>query len=1389
MSWQQAFSSLHQLPLLLAQNSDKLGIPGEDIHPVTETARWWYEYLNGVGIGKAWIMPLALTVVVLIGLVLPMLLGAFLARSLKMRDYGFKLGVIFSSVALALCIVALMWPPKLGIDLKGGVILIYEITGAAEETEEGTPGQQGDVDVASLIDAIGNRINPSGLKEVVIRPYGERQVEIIIPEVNEAEVDNIKRSVATAGFLRFHIVADPAKHADVIELAEKQKEARDVVEEFTTDSESFTRVVGTWARVGRDEKAGPDGIRNLKVSVVGSVIRDAETNEWLDVPSEVLGSRDSTAVEKWLRDRGTKEIDILMAVDPNPAKHVMGKHLESVMRDVDSRLNPQVSFIMTSEGAVLMSQLTSANLPEGQRFSRLGIVLDGTLLSAPRIQSTIAARGRITGQFTQEEVDFLVGILKAGRLPATLNKTPISESQIDPLLGVATIRQGTYAIGISLVAVLAFMLVYYRFSGVVACLALVANLVLILGVMMLVKAAFTLPGLAGLVLTVGMSVDANVLIFERIREEVNRGSALRMAIRNGFSRATTTIVDANLTTLITAIVLYAIGTDQVRGFAVTLILGILMSMYTAIFCSRAIFDIGERKRWISKLGMMSLVGSTQIDFIGKRRIAVSLSIIVILIGLVGVVLRGKNIFDIDFNGGSSVQVTLVAPISDTDMRRRLGDVFDDPQEWESIRNQVNNEAVAQLRAMGEDELGKVAETLKMSTLDADVLAGMSEEEILALALHAKYGENFESPQGRQDYTVNGLPREGKKPDTAYKVDTSIQSAEYLKDILRIVFHEGDHSLLESYKMKYEPLVAKVTTPTPPPPSETPETTPSTDGGTTPSTDGGTTPSTDGETTPSTSTDGATTPSGGAFVPSGGEKTPEKPSDDSPPSGGNADAGTSGKETPAPETPASDTPAADTSGSDTPASNTPDTDKPEPDTPKADKPGDDKPGDDEGASLSAGQSFVLFQEPSLTGPKDESSAAQADASDNPETKTEEKPKENEPQPGEKPDDNTKAEEKPASDQPPKSAGDQSKEKPTPPSDTKPADGESDQPAKTPAGEPPKSEAPKSEAPKSEAPKSEAPESSEPASEPDGEGSQAGAPEAAVEAEPSPIMPEIQTSTTVNFAEHKVNYVTLVDKLRAIGQELFERDINPHLQPRGEGAEDWTTESNLGFLTWEITLDANEDEARQVLDRIKQEFSNTAVWTSSSKIGGQVARDTQGYAIMALLVSLAGIVGYIWWRFQKVMFGLAAVVALVHDVLITLGAIALSYWFASALGFLMIDQFKISLPVVAALLTIIGYSLNDTIVVFDRIREVRGKSPDLTAEMINTSINQTLSRTLLTSLTTFLVVVILYFIGGTGIHAFAFCLVVGVLVGTYSSIYVASPFLLWMAGAKGKQEKAA
>src|SRR4029078_11336368 len=169
-----------------------------------------------------------------------------------------------------------------------------------------------------------------------------------------------------------------------------------------------------------------------------------------------------------------------------------------------------------------------------------------------------------------------------------------------------------------------------------------------------------------------------------------------------------------------------------------------------------------------------------------------------------------------------------------------------------------------------------------------------------------------------------------------------------------------------------------------------------------------------------------------------------------------------------------------------------------------------------------------------------------------------------------------------------------------------------------------------------------------------------------------------------------------------------------------------------------------------------------------------------ALLAILASLVMIIIYIWFRFEKVYFGYAAVAALAHDVLVTLGCIAMgAYLSKTAIGsFLFLEDFKINMGQIACLLTIVGYSLNDTIVIFDRIREIKGKSPNITYDMINLSVNQTLSRTLLTALTTFLVVVVLYIAGGEGIHGFAFSMIIGVITGCYSTVYIANPILLWL-----------
>ena len=225
-----------------------------------------------------------------------------------------------------------------------------------------------------------------------------------------------------------------------------------------------------------------------------------------------------------------------------------------------------------------------------------------------------------------------------------------------------------------------------------------------------------------------------------------------------------------------------------------------------------------------------------------------------------------------------------------------------------------------------------------------------------------------------------------------------------------------------------------------------------------------------------------------------------------------------------------------------------------------------------------------------------------------------------------------------------------------------------------------------------------------------------------------------------------------------------------------------EGDKPYAAWNLRIKLPPAKAAKVVDELQRQVKESPYFPSASAIGSAVASGTQMQAIYALVASWTLIIIYLWVRFQGAAFGVAAVIALIHDVFVMLGGIAFSYYIAPYLGFLMIDPFKINLAIVAAFLTIIGYSVNDTIVVFDRIREVRGKDPRMTRQMVNDSTNQTLSRTLLTLFTVLLVVVILYIAGGKEIHGFAFALIIGVLTGTYSSIYVAAPILLWMIHPK-------
>jgi SecD/SecF fusion protein len=339
-----------------------------------------------------------------------------------------------------------------------------------------------------------------------------------------------------------------------------------------------------------------------------------------------------------------------------------------------------IGFSLNERGSRLFAAVTAKNLNRP-----LCILLDGLAISAPNIKAVIRGGGIIEGAFTETQVLDMVDKLNAGSLPARLIEQPISVKTIGPSIGADNRDRGIRAGIIGLIAVVACMAVYYLLAGSIADVALLLNLLFVLATMALLRATFTLPGIAGIILTIGMSVDANVLIFERIREEQQRGSSLRIAIRNGYQRAFRTIFDANLTTFITAAILFWVASEEIKGFAIVLMLGIISSMFTALFVTRVIFDLLLGWRVIKEhLVMLRLIHEPKVNWMGLRRVFLGISVTLIAAGLLVFFTRDNtenNKYDIEFTGGTSAQVNFVEVIQREEveaMIRQTGEELDNP---------------------------------------------------------------------------------------------------------------------------------------------------------------------------------------------------------------------------------------------------------------------------------------------------------------------------------------------------------------------------------------------------------------------------------------------------------------------------------------------------------------------------------------------------------------------------------------------------------------------------------------------------------------------------------------------------------------------------------------
>ncbi|HKB79354.1 MAG TPA: protein translocase subunit SecD [Thermoanaerobaculia bacterium] len=478
-------------------------------------------------------------------------------------------------------------PIRRGLDLKGGTHLVMRVNvgdALLLEADQGMESLKNQAKANSLPIPTTRRINPStfiatppagisaGQYETIAKDYlptfdmsvtpeGAMQFKLKGPAASSIKRDTIDHSVETirnrvdALGVTEPIIAPESGNRIVIQLPGVDDPARvkDIIK--TTAQLQFRIVEGT---------PGPDTKTTL-ASVSDSMKNDVDI---------LPGTRE----DQLGRVAGTEFYAVRKTIP------VTGTDLKNARVQKGRLGEPNVGFSLTPGGAKKFGELTGNNVGR-----RLAIVLDNKVVSAPTINSRIDDQGVIEGSFTTQQAADLALVLRSGSLPASL--TTLEERTVGPSLGRDSIHQGVLASLIGFIALVLAMLLFYKGAGVNAVLALLLNLVIILGMLAIFKATLTLPGIAGIILTLGMAVDSNVLVFERIREELREGKSVRASIENGFSRAFGTIIDTHMTTIISALFLFQFGTGPIKGFAVTLLIGLSASVFTAFFVSRVIFDL------------------------------------------------------------------------------------------------------------------------------------------------------------------------------------------------------------------------------------------------------------------------------------------------------------------------------------------------------------------------------------------------------------------------------------------------------------------------------------------------------------------------------------------------------------------------------------------------------------------------------------------------------------------------------------------------------------------------------------------------------------------------------------------------------------------------------
>ena len=583
---------------------------------------------------------------------------------------------------------------NLGLDLQGGIHLVMEVETEGLEPEEARDA----VDRAQEV--IRNRVDQFGVAEPTIQRQGENRIIVELPGLQD--VERAKNLIGQTALLKFQLLEPDEdrdrllQRIDAVLAAGSRgtQEANSVAAaaiDNSTEADTTTQEAPAAPSIfgdAIDESAAGEGTGDDAEPASGLLTRLVRLGTSVGVLQ-----RDLAAVKAMLTDPRAQSLipsDVefvftsradgpegsryymlyLVRVRAEMTGGMIADAQVTIGQSVEYMGQPIVDLWTTDDGVRRFRTITGAHIGE-----RLAIVLDGAVYSAPTIQSKIMnGRSIITGSGTQEEAKDLAIVLRAGALPAKVEI--IEDRTVGPSLGRDSIEQGRVAGIISMAIVAFFMIAYYRFAGIVADLALAMNVLFVMAVLAGFHATLTLPGIAGIILTIGMAVDANVLIFERIREEMRAGKTVRAAIDAGYGNALSAIIDANITTFIVGVVLYEFGTGPIRGFALTLCVGIISSLFTALVVTRSLFNL-----WTSRTGTTSLsigpiafMANMKVGFLALRKIAFGLSGVVLTAGILSIIAHNGLTPGIDFAGGTLLELHFDPPVQINTLRNELKQV-------------------------------------------------------------------------------------------------------------------------------------------------------------------------------------------------------------------------------------------------------------------------------------------------------------------------------------------------------------------------------------------------------------------------------------------------------------------------------------------------------------------------------------------------------------------------------------------------------------------------------------------------------------------------------------------------------------------------------------------